>query len=352
MAEPRRKLHLPHGISSAVILFSATAVFAVFSLFGSHAEAADRSVWRELLRIHDRIRLAIGSAELGDIYITGNRLLRLTDNPTDEVLNASAEAVNSLAAESGTPFYLLTVPTSAGIYREDLPDAAPIANEHLILRRFSGMISDQITQLESVSWLSAEREQYIYYRTDPCWTGYGAFCIYRSAIRRLGFTAIGYDRFSVTHCRCDYYGRLSQEAHYYDVQPDLVDIYTVSDAAQTETVTALRKDGAASLPSYFLTEYSDSEPEFVFASAKEPVLRIETENQSSKDLLLLTDTFGVYMIPFLMQHYRTVTAVNLTLTEDLDWRTLTKGEYSQILLLCGADTVISQEGLPKMLSAK
>ena len=334
MAEPRRKLHIPARISS---LFART-------------DAADQSLWRGLLHAHDRVWLALGSDELGNVYITKERLLRHIQPPEESVLQKSANAVNRFAENAGAPLYLLAVPTSAGIYSDDLADAAPIANEHQILRRFGEMLSDQVSRIEAYSWLSAEREQYIYYRTDPCWTGYGAYCSYRSAIRRLGFPSIGYDQFSVMHCRSDYYGRLAQDVHYYEVQPDLVDMYTLRDQPQNETVTALRAEGAVSLPSYYLTEYADTEPEKIFAAAHEPVLRIETDNQSSKDLLLLSDAFGYSMIPFLMQHYRTITAVNLPECGETDWRRLTAGSYSQILILCGTETITAPDGLQSLLA--
>ena len=348
MAEPRRKLHIPERISSAVILCSVTAVFAVLSLF-ARTDAADQSLWRGLLHAHDRVWLALGSDELGNVYITKERLLRHIQPPEESVLQKSANAVNRFADNAGAPLYLLAVPTSAGIYSDDLADAAPIANEHQILRRFGEMLSDQVSRIEAYSWLSAEREQYIYYRTDSCWTGYGAYCSYRSAIRRLGFPSIGYDQFSVMHCRSDYYGRLAQDVHYYEVQPDLVDMYTLRDQPQNETVTALRAEGAVPLPSYYLTEYADTEPEKIFAAAHEPVLRIETDNQSSKDLLLLSDAFGYSMIPFLTRHYRSVTAVNLPLAKEQGADPVPAGSYSQILLLCGADTLMSPDGLAALL---
>ena len=57
------------------------------------------------------------------------------------------------------------------------------------------------------------------------------------------------------------------------------------------------------------------------------------------------------MIPFLLQHYHIVDAVNLELAGDTDWRSMMNGTYSQILILCGADTVSAENGLAQMLAA-
>ena len=93
-----------------------------------------------------------------------------------------------------------------------------------------------------------------------------------------------------------------------------------------------------------------ADPARVFFSAAEPFLRIETTHQNSKDLLLLTDRFGAAMIPFLLQHYHIIDSVNLELAGDTDWRSMTHGTYSQILILCGADTVTAPDGLVSMLA--
>ena len=214
--------------------------------------------------------------------------------PAQDAASKAAQAINTFAAQTDVPVYLLAVPTSAGIYSYTLPESAPLVNEHTFLQGAEGLanlLSDQVHWIEAESWLASEKDQYIYYRTDPCWTSFGAYCAYRSAIRKLGFTAVGYDRFSVTHFSSDYYGRLADEICYYETQPDLVDLYTCSD-----------------------------------------------------------DDFGAAMIPFLLQHYHIVDTVNLELAGDIDWRSMTNGTYSQILILCGADTVIAEDGLATMLA--
>ena len=345
------KKHLPAKLLSAVILSGITLLFALGTLLGR--SDADNLFWQTLLRRHDALILALGTDELGTVYVTKDRLLGHFSDPDEEAVAAAANAVNRYAAEQSAQLFVLAVPTSSAIYSETLPDAAPLANEHQLLRRFSDGLDDKIIWIEASSWLSYEKEQYIYYRTDPCWTAYGAFCVYRSAIRKLGFSAVGYDRFSVRHFGADYYGRLAQQAHYYDIQPDVIDLYSNnSTVQQPERVTAIRPEGEIRLPAYYRTDLPETEtqPELIFGIESEPVLHLEMDNPGTRDLLLLTDSFGDSMIPLLMQHYRSITAVNLTLAREIDWRSLTQGEYAQILILCGTDTVAAPDGLTEMLA--
>lgn len=354
MAEPQKPRK---RIASAVILFSLTALVILGSFAGAAgANAAGNPLWQPVLQAHDRLLLAIGQNRIGDVYITRERLLRSLPQPAPDAVSKAAEAINAFAAQTDVPVYLLAAPTASGVYSDMLPESAPLVNEHAVLQGTDGLanqLSDQVHWIEAESWLASEKDQYIYYRTDSCWTSFGAYCAYRSAIRKLGFTAVGYDRFSVTHFSSDYYGRLADEIRYYETQPDLVDLYTCSDGPQEITVTVRRPDGREQFNSYYRTDAADAaeHPANVYFTAIEPVLRIETAYQNSKDLLLLCDDFGAAMIPFLLQHYHIVDAVNLELSRDLDWRSMINGTYSQILILCGTDTVIAEDGLAAMLTA-
>lgn len=318
-----------------LVYLAVTLVFAAALLLHDSGAAVRKTPLRPFMQLHDQLQLAFGSDAVGNVYITEERMLRKTRSYDAEAVIAAAEAVNAYAAESDAPVYMLPVPTSLGIYADTLPEHAPVINERNILRSFTDLLSDQVIRLEAESWLSAESDHYIYYRTDPCWTTYGAFCVYRAAIRRLGFSPLGYDQFTVEHFSSDYFGRLAQEAQYFDIMPDLVDIYRCKTEAPLRSVTALRQDGAEQLYVYYREQRASDtgDAAAVFAAASEPVLRIETRNQSSRDLLLITDDFGSSFLPFLLLHYRTVTAVNISCIGDADWRSLTRGSYSQVLIL-------------------
>lgn len=342
----RKRFRSVLKLTSAFILGGMTALFAGVSLLGSpDAKAAQGPVWKTVLRMHDRIQLAFGSDLLGDVYVTNARMIyKDPEIPTEQIILA-ANTVDHFAAEMPAPVYLLIAPTSSGIYADTLPANAPIGNEHNVLKTFSEQVGDKVIWIEAESWLSAEREQYLYYRTDPCWTGYGAYTVYRTAIRKLGFSAVGYDHFIISHFSAGYYGDLAKRIQYYDVTPDIIDLYT-SDAEQSvKQITALRSDGIETFSSLY--NMSPDTPLAVFRTETEPVLSVETDNQSNKDLLLITDRFGNSMLPFLLQHYHTVTTVNLEQAEHFDPEILspTLREYEQILILCGMDTAVAEDGL-------
>jgi len=342
--EPVRKPTV-RSVLSAVCILGTVAVFAVASLFGESA----RVVWDPLLALHDRTHVMLGSNTVGKVYVTGERLLRRRVGYDEEQLKTAAERISDYAGSTDVPVWFLGIPTSAGIYADTLSDSAPHINERTLLHTFSEELDSRVNWLEAASWLRGMKEQYIYYRTDPRWTSYGAFYIYQSVIRKLGFQAVGYDRFIISHFCTDYYGSLSQETRYFDVTPDLVDIYTAVNEPKAVSITAHRADGTSvPLQSYYRKETAAESGNAydVFGLEHFAVMQMEMNNKSSKDLLLLTDSFGSTMLPFLWQHYRTITAVNLALARETDWQKLTAGTlYSHCIILCSTDTLLDPHGL-------
>lgn len=330
---------------SAVFILGTVALFAAASLFGDTA----RAVWDPLLAFHDRARVMLGGDTVGKVYVTGERLLRRRVSYDEEQRKDSATVISAYADSTDVPVWFLGVPTSAGIYADTLSESAPRINERSLLRTFSEELDSKVNWLEAASWLSGMREQYIYYRTDSRWTSYGAFYIYQSIIRRLGFHAVGYDHFIIHHFSSDYYGTLSQETRYFDITPDLVDLYTAENEPNPVSITAYRTDGTSvPLQSYYRKETAAESGNAydVFGLEHFAVMQIELDNKSSKNLLLLADSYGSPMLPFLWQHYHSITAVNLALARDIDWQTLTADtDYAHCIILCSNDTLLEPHGL-------
>ena len=352
---PEKKPHAFPAVLPAVILIGTVLAFAVGSLsVRSRGAAAQSAIWKPLLHAYDSIRLGLGADCIGNVYLIDGRMLRRTTDRADAQILAAAETVSTFAEEWDIPVCCAAVPTGAGVYASLLSESAPRAGETADLRMFTSALSDRVTALDLSSAFEELREDAgyeIYYRTDPRWTSFGAFRAYQVIIRRLGFPAVGYDRFRVTHFSSSYYGMLAQEIQYFDVQPDIIDLYENDAAPALTHCTVSNTDGTAhSAAQYYNTAAAGYG---VYTASDVPVMRLENALQSRRSLLLLCDSFGAPMVPFLMQHYQSVTAVNLELADAADWRALTADtEYTQVLILCSAETVAAENGFDAIKERK
>lgn len=343
---------IPALVSAAI--FAGTLMLGAAFVVPASLSSRDGSgqVWAPLLHARDRAALALGTDSVGDVYVTKSRMLRRRTSYDAAALAASAEAIRALTERVSAPVFVLVAPTAAGIYPDALPAYAPIADEAAMLRQAAADLSGAVSWIETLSWLNEIRDEAIYFRTDSRWTTFGAYSAYKTAARKLGFSAIGFDRLVITHAAADYYGNLSAETGITDYPPDIIDLYQYDSAGAPLTVTALRAGGEVPLESYFQPGKAQEtgDPYAVFAAVTEPVLRLSTERQSGKRLLVLGDSSAASILPLLAQHYASVTAVNLELTSGLPADDGT--EYSQVLVLCSADTYASGSLAETLISQK
>lgn len=313
--------------------------------------AAEAFPFGELLAdTYHYLRLQAGSDTIGSVYVTEERLLRYHSSYDMTAAEQFAAEVNAYAAQQEVPVYWMAVPTAAGMYAETLPQGAPQASEKALLNAVSAMLDDRITQIDVYSWLYSMRDAYIYYRTDPHWTTYGAFCAYKTAIRKMGFANLGYDRFIIEHIASDFQGGFVQETGYTEMQPDVVDIYRCENGTKCTAITAVDAKGTQTeLQSLYDTalcadrERLRTDAYAVFAAVNTPVLQIETDLRNAKHLLILTDSYGACMVPFFTQHYSNVTVVNTELAADLKPQQYMQQQPSQILVICSADTITAKQ---------
>ena len=318
------------------------AVLPVLPLRQPLHETAGRA-WRPLLRFRDRTAIALGSDTIGNVYLTKDRMIRKTEQYDDQLTDSSVAAVNEFADQAGKPVYLLAAPTAAGIYADTLPEQAPRADERAMLQRAAAALGSRVSWIETYSRLSSVSDESIYFRTDSRWTAFGAFCAYKSAARKLGYTAAGFDQIEVTHYYSGYLGNFAQEIQYGGgFSPDLIDLYSVESAPELTRLVSVSEEGETELDGYFdpARAKQTGDPYDVYALAAEPVLRAETGRTAGKSILLLSDSCGASFLPLLFTHYRSLTAVNLEKAESGFWRETVMGadaDYQQILILCSAD---------------
>lgn len=336
------------AVLRSVLLFGLPLLCGVAALAndaakGDTAKAVPYSA--QLAEFCNSLRLRAGYDRIGSVYVTNDRMLRYHAAYDGERALQLITQVNDFAATQSAPVYWIGVPTAAGIYAETLPQNAPQANEQALLSTAADALDDRITIIEIYSWLYAMRNEPIYYRTDTHWTSYGAYSAYRTAVRKLGFSALGYDRFRITHLTASYQGDLAAETGYYRMTSDVVDLYECENGASCTNITLFAANGTqAQVDSLYDTQLCDDpqrlayEAYKVFPAADAPMLQIETNLKNSRHLLLLTDDFGAAMLPFLTQHYAKITAINTQLADSTLVDELEQ-DITQIVIICSADTI-------------
>ncbi len=303
----------------------------------------------QALYLRTQISLAMGNEKIGDIYISEERLLREPQELDTVALSETAAILSQFYGRYTIPTCVTAIPSAAEIYTESLPDHADVPSQLPQLDFFYEELDAKIRKVDAYHVLSTFKEDYIYCRTDSHWTAYGAYCVYRNVIRRMGYYPVPYDSCTIAHVQNDVRGDLYKACLYSNVVPDILDIYTCENSR--DIVTMRTFDGTAWTDTSFYNEQARLDGNAAHFYMGAPVMQtvIQTNAENEKRILVIKDSYGDAMVPFLTQHYAQLDVIDITcLDRPLD-SLLDPDAYQQMLVLCDADTLEETEAFSWMI---
>ncbi|MBR0485536.1 MAG: hypothetical protein IJJ69_12320 [Oscillospiraceae bacterium] len=285
-----------------------------------------------LFQFKSQTDLIIGEKMIQGVYITDERLIE--KQVSAEAGNAGI--LNHFYQEYHIPTYLVLVPSASEIYESTLPANALNANQEKMIKSIYSDTETGIRCVDAYHILSSLKESYIYYRTDSHWTSYGAYYIYQSAIQKMGFTPVSYQKYVISHLSTDFRGDLYQKTLYDGIKPDVLDCYTYEKGSEIKDIRVRYQDGTIEKRSVLYDKSALETDEMYRFYLGEPCQRmiIRTNLDNGKKLLLYKDDFGDCIIPFLLQHYSEICIVNLEQTGNQFQDVAEPSDYTQAMFLC------------------
>lgn len=293
----------------------------------------DKTLW-----LRTKLTLATGSKKVGDVYINKERLLREPAVLDESSLLETAEYINSFYLKYSIPACMTAFPEAAEIYVECLPENVTVPSQLEQMDKLYENVDSKIRTVNSYHVLSTFKEDYIYYRTDSRCTANGAYFVYRSLIRKMGYYPVPYDHWTISHMKNDVHGNLYDVCLYDNVTPDTLDVYTCENSS--EIVSVKNFDGNDWHEGAFYNDsvlgYGNTESYYI----GEPCLltEIETNVENGKNLLVFKDSYGDSMLPFLTQHYAKIDVIDMSCLDRNVSELVEPSDYQQVLILCDADT--------------
>lgn len=172
----------------------------------------------------------------------------------------------------------------------------------------NAMGSDNVYAFDSAEILAShiENGEYVSFRTDNHWTPYGAYQVYSYMAAQAGKELCSYtDDFTITveePFRGTYYR--DNPTAYMNVQPDTLELLMPKIGVEYRQITG--KDQYTVIP--FLNMYANSNDRYaVYLSGPGgPWRYVECDNEETENCLVVTDSFGLTVMPFLTNNYKQV----------------------------------------------
>lgn len=308
---------------------------------------AGRTDW---IKVKTAVETMAGKYERNGIYILDDRLVEKVSEPDYTAIDKSISAINKFVENNNVPVYFMLAPTSAEIYREQLPESAPNVNQRDFINYVYGGLSKAVSTIDVYSAMQSEKFDYIYYRTDHHWTTHGAYYAYEAAAKKMGYEPVPEEMYDIEHASDEFLGTFYSKALYDGVEKDSIDIYHYNGGSSVTDVLITSEYGKApeSYDSMYFREYLDVKDKYsTFLGTNQPLVTIKTNSEGGK-LLMFKDSYAHCYVPFLTQHYSEITLVDMRYIQMSYKNVVNPEDYDQVMFLYNASSFMTDVNIRKL----
>lgn len=258
----------------------------------------DRSKW---LYFKSLIEAEVSESIVNGVYVSSERLLDTENTHLNEkMLSYNADIINNFAKKYDGTAYFVAVPSSTGIYGDVLPSHVVEINDNQKINMLYEILDNGIRKIDAYNILKMMKESYIYFRNDTKWTSYGAYCVYKTVIQKLGFIPTSYDKYTVEHVNDKFRGTLYNRTFSKKPKADVLDKYVYFDGAEVLSCERIQSDGTSSEGELIdMSRLSSSDMYSMYLGEDIPVLKIKTSAQSKKSFSLSRTAMLIALYLFL-----------------------------------------------------
>lgn len=316
---------------------------------------ADHMVFRdEFVAARTRVELASGKREIGGVYIGNNRLMENIGEPDPEITKKNAEAISAFAQKYASTLEssVMLVPTAVEFYPSEIPPFATAYDQTEYIQNFYKKLRgvNRVDAYTALASSASNGSRDIFYRTDHHWTSYGAYTGYTALAKSLGYKAATHDMFNIEHASHDFLGTLYSKAVYGTQWADNIDLYTYAPGnVVTDVVKYTGKNTQTYSTIFFRRNLEEKDQYTVFLGQNVPVVKIKTNVNNGKKLLLFKDSFANSLMQFLPLHYEEIALVDLRYLNEPLSEYLNVRNYQQALFLYNVGNFTDDSSLSKLL---
>lgn len=190
---------------------------------------------------------------------------------------------------------------------------------------------EKINFVNPYNEMYANRDEYIYFRSDHHWTQRGAYYAYKAFVESVGLEATPLDGFDIEVLTEDYSGSMYEYTKDERVKSfkDKIEAFMTR---KKLTMTITDRSGATATYSEAIMTWSKTYSAFLCGDNPYTVINVP-ENPQDRNILVLKDSYGNAMVPFLAENYGNIIVVDTRYTSMNVYEMFADYELTDILFI-------------------
>lgn len=283
-----------------------------------------RDNWISLKSINEYI---LGKIENnGIIYGSNGELFEKFDSLDEEKFKNNINAIKKFADNYYDKVSLMIIPSSYEIYKENLPIGSPIILQEELINKIYNF-STFSNNIDVMKELLDNKNNYIYYKTDHHWTTYGSYLAYCKFIDSINGNKVNLKDFKEVELP-NFYGTYYSKAKPFNIEPDVMTYYDFNNL----TMEIVGDKIYDSIYDYSKGTLKDKYSLFLYGN--NPLTIIKNKDiKNNKKILVIKDSFGNSLVPFLTQNYEEVHVIDLRYFSSKLSNYLAENNFEDILIV-------------------
>ena len=260
--------------------------------------------------------------------------------PPGRMVN-NLDAIDLFAYQAVSKVHVMIIPTASYPLIDYLPTDMPSADQGYYISRMNQYLDNYASVVNIKDVLAINANEYIYYRTDPHWTTYGAWLAYSQFASATEQRAIRYSPGALVSVD-GYLGSNYSKGKPLFVTPDTIEYF---DLPGTVTFDGVEHDG---LYDYERFSQVDKYSAFLHGSHAYSVIKGEHDSFKRSNIVVISDSFGYSFIPMLTQNYNEIIFVDLRFYVG-SFEEFRSTRYDDILIMLGFEAICNNTNLVKIV---
>lgn len=202
----------------------------------------------------------------------------------------------------------LLAPNACYIYDDKLPAFASCYDQGEVMAYIEANAVENMRVVDCSRELMADRDSYIYYRTDHHWTMHGAYIGYSVLCDALGIDAVPEDRYDIRTGSSTFLGTQYSNAPMFAQKPDdILLYYNPQGNYEVEYV-----DDGVTMNSLYNTDNLKIKDKYTtYLDGNHSYVKIKSNSSNDEKLLVVKDSYAHSLLPLLADNYSEIHVVDL-----------------------------------------